>query len=1139
MKISFFIIRSAIVVLTIISLQNNISAQKGYPYISAFTFNESIENDNSDIIQDENQNILIANRKGILTFDSRNWDLLPLPYYPVVLAKSPYDGSIYTGCRNGFGLLEQDLTGKYTYSLLSDTIFTGEISDIRILSNKEFFMARNRIYFTSRDDESCKFWDFPYEHFVSGSFVFNDEFYFMLFDGGLYKAENDTFKLISSDRLTTRTELLFAVETDSRNIIVGNNDNEVYLFNGTVFSKVNLNDAEYLKASIITDGAYLGATKIAIGSLMGGVLICDYESGETFSIINYKTGLPDDEVYCLGIDNNYGLWLCHSYGLSRIDNNINVTNLTWYSGLSGNLTNAAWFRNQLYIGTSDGLYTLKENREYRERQVYVNIDKQINEPAPAIKSESVKTETISKIPETTKPAVAEVLSKKEQRKKRRGNNTEISSESATPAIQQAGILSKIDNSADNSTRSFVKKTVDDAFSVNKKRVYSLQSISHSYEKISGITGKCTEIISCNEHLIVSTNNGLYDIFNNQVYSVIPDAYINFINPGPHNTILFAGTEKSLYILLLSDNRWEVVRELDALDYPVYSACMTSSTELWLGSDNSAHKLTLDSDYYIENDIVFPITTRFSDKVNLKTINKQLYFFLSAGIYRMENDEIKEVKAFSDLSSLPGYYFSENNVVCYRSSGQWNFMADNISGISLPDDYLNIFQSVQDIFVEKSGTLWIIANDHEIFKIQKETTSYLSQKFSVFFSGLKGKDDKLFPLNSPKLSYDNSSLRIEFSAPYYLAPGKTEFTYKIEELSNIWSPWTNASAIEYPMLPPGKYSIQAKARNIFGEESEISQLDIVIKPPFWRTALFYIIIIILIFSLFGAFVKVREQTLKRDKQILEQKVQERTLEIECQKNEISEQKKEITDSIFYAKRIQTAVLPSTKMLNSVLPDHFVLFLPKDIVSGDFYWSTIKGDKIVLLAADCTGHGVPGAFMSMLGISFLNEIVSTHKLDNAGTLLDELREHVKTTLAKSENEVQARDGMDIALCIIDQKQMKMQFAGAYNPLYMIRDKELAEIKGDKMPVGSYDLNTGFSNNVVNLKKNDCFYIFSDGYIDQFGGEDEKKFLSRQFKSLLTKNHDQPMNKQKESLVEAFETWKGKLRQIDDVLVIGFRI
>jgi serine phosphatase RsbU (regulator of sigma subunit) len=1117
-------------------LQFNVYAQKGYPFISAFTFHESIETDNFSLIQDNYQNILIANRKGVLTFDSRTWYLLPLPYFPVILAKSPSDGTLYAGCRNGFGRLEQDETGKYQYKLLSDTIFTGEISAIEILPGREYFIARNRIFYSTKESKEIKYWEFPYEYYISGSFVFQNDFYFMIREKGLYKAESDTFKLVLNDRLSTRTDLIFSCETDSKEILVGTDENELHTFNGYIFSQVKIQDSEYLRASIITDGKYLGNNKIAVGTMLGGVLICDYKTGVKSSIVNYKTGLPDDEIFCLGTDNNHGLWLCHTFGVSRIDNQLNAGNFTWYPGLNGNLTNSAFFKDQLYIGTSDGLYVLKEKREYTERLVFekstVPADREVYSPPD-------QSGTVPVISENNTPAEKESLSRREQRKIRRQQLSEKGSDPGSSANQEAQKADKNIELSKNTARITENKPEDAAFFASKKKIYSLQSIRYTYEKITGITGKCTEIFVIKDHLIVSTNYGLYDIYNDKVNLILPNTYISFVSSGPNDKLLFAVSEKSLYILLLNENRWEVVREFDALNYPVYSACMVSPTELWLGSINSAHKLTLDSYYFADNDETFPISADFSEKIIVKSINQKICFFLSSGIYCLEKNEIKPVKTFKDLSSFPEYFFSDNSVVWYRSSGQWNIFTDDATGTSFPDDYLNIFQSVQDIYMGKDGNLWIIANYHEVFQILKETDKMKSGSFSVFFSGLKGADNQLFSLIKPKISYQNSSLRIEFSAPYYIAPGKTEFSFKINKPGNDWSEWSNMSTIEYPFLPPGEYKIEAKARNIFGEESKVSQMEIVIKPPFWRTTFFYLLMFALIFALFVLILKFREQNLYNAKLLLENKVRERTVEIERQKNEIAGQKKEILDSIMYARRIQTAILPSTKMLNSVLSEHFVLFVPKDIVSGDFYWSTVKGDKIVILAADCTGHGVPGAFMSMLGVSLLNEIINAGKLNDAAAILNELRNDVKNTLAKSGNLEQARDGMDIALCIIDQKHMKLQFAGAYNPMYMVREGELTEFKGDKMPIGLYEINTGFTNNVLNIRKDDCFYIFSDGFIDQFGEETEKKFLSKPFKELLIKIHKQPMNKQKDNLTLAFEKWKGSLPQVDDVLVIGFRI
>lgn len=1132
MKILKILIRATFVFIAFLAVSNECIAQKGYPFVSPFTFDGVIENENFDLIQDDNFNILIANRKGILSFDSRKWDLLPLPYYPVVLAKSSEDGTIYAGCRNGFGILEQDETGKYVYSLLSDTMFTGEISNIEIVSGNEYFISRNRIYFFTRENQ-LKFWEFSYDHFITGSFTLNNEFYFMIKGQGLYKSDADTFKLLSDDDFSVRSELVFALETSSKEIVAGTGQNEIYKFNGYSFSKVNIRDSEYLNAGIINGGAYLGGNEVAIGTLMGGVIILDYKTGTTTTILNSNTGLPDDEIFCLGTDSNSGLWLCHSFGISRIDKQLNVSNLTWYPGLSGNLTNVAFYKNRLYIGTSDGLYTLKEKLEYREKLVY-------EKPSPVAVAPAKPVETIAPAKEPVAiPAQEQNLSKREIRRNLRKQKTQETDELKAETAQEPGILERIFSTSDNSPRATQRKKVNEDLSLVKKKVYALQSISHAFEKNPLIKGKCTEILAVKDHLLVSTYNGLYDIYYDQVRTVIPDAFISFINPGPDDNFVFAGNEKSLYIIRMVNGHLEVQRELDALDYPVYSACMTSPSELWIGSDNAVHKLTVDAGFYIDKDENIPVPTKFSDKVIVKIIGEKTYLFLSAGIFTLESDKLLPVTTFEKLSSLPGYYFATGEGVWYRSGGAWNFIGAESSASQLSEKYLSLFLSVQDIYPGNDGDLYIVANNKEIYHLSKDDEKVKSDVFSLFFSGIKGTDDQLFPLVKPKISYKKSSLRIEFSAPYYLAPGKTEFSFKIEGLNDEWSNWSNASAIEYPLLPPGAYSIQAKARNIFGKESEISHLDIVIRPPFWRTMVFYILVIILVFVSFGFFVRFRERALQHAKQILEQKVKERTAEIERQKNEISEQKKEITDSIFYARRIQTAILPSPSMLSSVLSEHFVLFLPKDIVSGDFYWSTVKENKIVLLAADCTGHGVPGAFMSMLGVSFLNEIVNSKKPDDAATILNELREHVKSTLANSGGVEQARDGMDIALCIIDQKKMVLQYAGAYNPLYMIRAGQLTEYKANKMPIGLFDRNISFTNNIVNLKKGDCYYIFSDGFADQFGGPMEKKFLSHNFKNLLLEIHAQPMNKQKDLLVSAFNSWKGKLQQVDDVLVIGFRI
>lgn len=259
--------------------------------------------------------------------------------------------------------------------------------------------------------------------------------------------------------------------------------------------------------------------------------------------------------------------------------------------------------------------------------------------------------------------------------------------------------------------------------------------------------------------------------------------------------------------------------------------------------------------------------------------------------------------------------------------------------------------------------------------------------------------------------------------------------------------------------------------------------------------------------------------------------------ENQRDLITYQKKHITDSIHYAKRIQTALLPSLELFSDEI-DHFVLYKPRDIVSGDFYWvAKIDGQQMVI-SADCTGHGVPGAFMSMLGVSLLNEIILNKKITQPDLVLNILREYIIQSLKQVVQTSGVKDGMDMCVCLIDFENNKMQFAGANNPLWMFVDGQLKEIKGDKMPVAIHDTMLPFSNHVVDLKRGDTFYIFSDGYADQFGGPQQKKLLNKNFKALLQNLQDLPMLEQGARIDEFFEGWRKELDQIDDVCVIGIR-
>ena len=428
----------------------------------------------------------------------------------------------------------------------------------------------------------------------------------------------------------------------------------------------------------------------------------------------------------------------------------------------------------------------------------------------------------------------------------------------------------------------------------------------------------------------------------------------------------------------------------------------------------------------------------------------------------------------------------------------------------------------------------------------------------------------------ELPYNKNYLTFEFVGLHYTNPEKVRYKFMLEGFDDDWSEPIGQRTATYKKIPNGEYTFKVKARNNDGVwNKEPITYSFTIEPPFWKTWWFYTLIGLVILFLVYQIIKARERKLIHDKKVLEQKVEERTREIaqqkekiekaneelrtkqeqiltqkdeiqkqrdlaEQQRDQISKQKQEITDSILYAERIQQAILPPEDYCKSILPEHFILFKPRDIVSGDYYWMTEKNNKTIVVAADCTGHGVPGAFMSMLGVSFLNEIVNTMSDLQAHLILNRLRYYVKKTLYQTRDDSQTKDGMDLALCIIDHERKVLQYAGAYNPLYYIRDGELYQIKADRMPIGIHirEKDT-FTKHELELQSGDVFYIFSDGYVDQFGGENGRKFKSKPFKRLLKSIHQKPMNIQQQELDKTIVEWQGDHHQVDDIIVIGFRV
>lgn len=338
----------------------------------------------------------------------------------------------------------------------------------------------------------------------------------------------------------------------------------------------------------------------------------------------------------------------------------------------------------------------------------------------------------------------------------------------------------------------------------------------------------------------------------------------------------------------------------------------------------------------------------------------------------------------------------------------------------------------------------------------------------------------------------------------------------------------------------KYDADQKQKEIelLNTSNKLSQLETEKANEKTEVVTMYLagaVVIILLASFLGISLY-RSNQAKNTANLLLQQTNE---EVSHQKDIVEEKNKEITDSINYAKRIQNAILPSSRLVQSLFPESFILYKPKDIVAGDFYWFETKEDKILFAAADCTGHGVPGAMVSVICNNGLNRSVREHNLTDPGKILDKTREIVISEFEKSDEEV--KDGMDISLGVFDPKTLKLSWAGANNPLWIIRKNtsEIEEIRPNKQPIGKYADARPFMTYDTQLQKGDRLYVFTDGFQDQFGGDRGKKFKANQLKEMLIRLKDEPLSRQSDMLNQVFETWRGKLEQVDDVCFIGIGI
>lgn len=475
---------------------------------------------------------------------------------------------------------------------------------------------------------------------------------------------------------------------------------------------------------------------------------------------------------------------------------------------------------------------------------------------------------------------------------------------------------------------------------------------------------------------------------------------------------------------------------------------------------------------------------------------------------------------------------------------------------------------QALFHEGNGITWLggtsglIRYDSKIIKDYEIPFNALIRSVvfgdSLLFGGTYKKGNSIILKQPEDLKFNlkyssNKPIIFSFASTSFIDENKTEYSFLLEGHSDDWTKWTPRTIKEYN-LSEGLYAFKVKARNINGLVSTEAVFTFNVLPPWYRTTWAYILYVIGFVVVVYIIIRLSIRRVKQKNIQLEGLVEDRTKEVVIQKQDaekqrdIAEQQKElvleahreITDSINYAERIQRSFLATTDILDKYLQDYFVFFQPKDVVSGDFYWADILSNgNFAIVNADSTGHGVPGAIMSILNISSIEKAVRSNFLE-PNDIFNSTRQTIIERLKKDGTEEGGKDGMDASIICFDFKNNKFSYTAAQNPIWIVRDGSLTEIKPEKMPVGKHDKDKiPFVGGVFEMKKGDVIYTLTDGFQDQFGGLKGKKFMVKKMRAYILSISHLPMKEQHTNISEVFSSWKGETEQVDDVCVIGVRI
>ena len=1076
---------------------------------------------NWSITQDKRGVMYFGNQdKGILEYDGVEWRTIPIKNNsPVLSLTTGDDGVIYVGGVDEFGYLAPDCFGNMYYKSLVDRIHysdsarksISEVLKTYYLKGNVFFCARNNIYKYSPVEDSLEI--IKRRQFSFLSFVVDDDIYSCSYGDGIMKLEKDSLFQIPGGDFFIEKDVSGMIKFDSTQFLIATFSNGIYLLdvktgkvNSTFIDKFL---GEYLLSGIIYYAQDLNKDFV-LADVFNGLTIID-RNGTAKEIITEAEGLIDQQVSYVYTNKlmkgSAPVWIANFQGISKIETNNPFRVFTEKSGFEGFISDMVYFNDRLYISTSSGLF-------YKH-------------------STSTGTQFMM-----------------------------------VPDIQDQ--IWKLHHFVTNTGEEFLI-------------VITNSSSAYVIDK--------NDNLSILNELISKKGDSSIENLNFNGYSITGD---------PFNTNrFFIGTPFDIYGIEYSAGRWEKVLDINKLPSTPRSIVIDRYNYLWTGTLNDGiarYKLTHDPE---NSELILYSTekglpSKNKNQVYLHPETHEVLIGTMEGIYQYDYKRDTIVKDSILNSILPAgsntmmtiYNDFEDDIWISLENEKlgWTELVLSKSGqaykIIQDKSFQRLPNSSTDVFYSHPENGFWFGKSNEIYHFEKSFVRNDTLPFhtlirnvyinndSLLFNGRCFIDDgrggfKIYPEQAedtqPFIQYRYNNIEFRWAAPFFEQEDRMLYSYWLEPFEKNWSDWTSAVYKDFTNLPHGQYTMRVRAMNVYGDISIPAAYSFNIKRPWYVTIYAYLAYIFLSGLAIYIIIKLYTRRLKQENIRLEGIIQDRTAEIR-------KQKEELTDSIEYASRIQRALLPSDKLLEDMNMGHFILFKPRDIVSGDFYWMGQKDGKIYVVAADCTGHGVPGAFMSMLGISFLDEIVIKSDINLTNLILDQLRTHVITSLKQSGKSMEesTKDGMDLAMVVIDPSSKKVQFSGAYNPLYCVRkltrnekarvnngaeldlDKGamnnnthiLYQIKGDPMPIGISEKSFQFT--ATELEgEGYSLYLFTDGFLDQFGGSSGKKFMSRNFKKLILEMQKYPIEKQGIEMDKVLKDWMGDISQIDDILVVGLQI